>query len=196
MRWMMYRWRCEGGGDRAWCFIESVFLCSPDKGFWAYLGDDGGSTPRVTTDRGTPSPCGHYDLVTAGLRLLLRQIRVHGHCDLVTTVLHFVLRRILVHRVPVVTTTWWRRLYASCYGGSRLHALPIHYVGLGDGGSTPRVIEDPGYTLSRSTTYDLVTAVLRLVLLRIPATRSPDPLRRTWWRRFYVSRHSGSRSRW
>ena len=35
MRWMMYRWWCEGGGDRAWWVIESVFLRSPDKGFWA-----------------------------------------------------------------------------------------------------------------------------------------------------------------
>ena len=25
MRWMMYRWWCEGGGDRAWWVIESVF---------------------------------------------------------------------------------------------------------------------------------------------------------------------------
>ena len=39
MRWMMYRWWCEGGGDRAWRVIESVFLRSPDKGFWACLGD-------------------------------------------------------------------------------------------------------------------------------------------------------------
>ena len=39
MRWMMYRWWCEDGGDKAWWVIESVFLCSPDKGFWA-------STPR------------------------------------------------------------------------------------------------------------------------------------------------------
>ena len=39
MRWMMYRWWCEGGGDRAWWVIESVFLRSPDKGFWACLGD-------------------------------------------------------------------------------------------------------------------------------------------------------------
>ena len=36
---MMYRWWCEGGGDRAWWVIESVFLRSPDKGFWACLGD-------------------------------------------------------------------------------------------------------------------------------------------------------------
>ena len=32
-------WWCEGGGDRAWWVIESVFLRSPDKGFWACLGD-------------------------------------------------------------------------------------------------------------------------------------------------------------
>ena len=25
MRWMMYRWWCEGGADRAWWVIESVF---------------------------------------------------------------------------------------------------------------------------------------------------------------------------
>ena len=28
-----------GSGDRAWRFIESVFLRSPDKGFWACLGE-------------------------------------------------------------------------------------------------------------------------------------------------------------
>ena len=39
MRWMMYRWWCEGGGVRAWWVNESVFLRSPDKGFWACLGD-------------------------------------------------------------------------------------------------------------------------------------------------------------
>ena len=39
MRWMMFRWWCEGGGDRAWWVIKSVFLRSPDKGFWACLGD-------------------------------------------------------------------------------------------------------------------------------------------------------------
>ena len=39
MRWMMYRWWCEGWGDRAWWVFESVFLCSPDKGFWACPGD-------------------------------------------------------------------------------------------------------------------------------------------------------------
>ena len=39
MRWMMWRWWCEGGGDRAWWLIESVFLRSPNKGFWACLGD-------------------------------------------------------------------------------------------------------------------------------------------------------------
>ena len=36
---MMYRWWCESGGDRTWWVIESVFLRSPDKGFWACLGD-------------------------------------------------------------------------------------------------------------------------------------------------------------
>ena len=39
MRWMMYSWWCEGGGDRAWWVIETVFLRSPNKGFRAYLGD-------------------------------------------------------------------------------------------------------------------------------------------------------------
>ena len=43
---MMYRWWCEGGGDRAWCVIESVFLRSPDKGFWACLGDLPPDKPR------------------------------------------------------------------------------------------------------------------------------------------------------
>ena len=33
MRWMMYRWWCEGGGDSAWWVIQSVVLRSPDKGF-------------------------------------------------------------------------------------------------------------------------------------------------------------------
>ena len=42
MRWMMYRWWCEGRGDRAWWVIESVFFRSPDKGFWACLGDISG----------------------------------------------------------------------------------------------------------------------------------------------------------
>ena len=46
MRWMMYRWWCEGGDDRAWWVIESVFLCSPDKGFWACLGDLPPAMPR------------------------------------------------------------------------------------------------------------------------------------------------------
>ena len=46
MRWMMYRWWCEGGGDRAWWVIESVFLRSPDKGFWARLGDIPPDMPR------------------------------------------------------------------------------------------------------------------------------------------------------
>ena len=36
---MMYRWWCEGEGDRAWYVIESVFLRSLDKGFRACLGD-------------------------------------------------------------------------------------------------------------------------------------------------------------
>ena len=39
MKWMMYRWWCEDGGDRAWWVIESVFIRSPEKGFWACLGD-------------------------------------------------------------------------------------------------------------------------------------------------------------
>ena len=42
----MYRWWCEGGGDRAWWVIESVFLRSPDKGFWACLGDMPPDMPR------------------------------------------------------------------------------------------------------------------------------------------------------
>ena len=46
MRWMMYRWWCEGGGDRAWWVIESVFLRLPDKGFWACLGDIPPDMPR------------------------------------------------------------------------------------------------------------------------------------------------------
>ena len=46
MRWMMCRWWCEGGGDRAWWVIESVFLRSPDKGFWACLGDIPPDMPR------------------------------------------------------------------------------------------------------------------------------------------------------
>ena len=46
MRWMMYRWWCEGGGDRAWRVIESVFLRSFDKGFWACLGDVPQDMPR------------------------------------------------------------------------------------------------------------------------------------------------------
>ena len=40
MRWMMDRWWCEGGGDRAWWVIESVFLCSLNKGLYK-----GGYTP-------------------------------------------------------------------------------------------------------------------------------------------------------
>ena len=46
MRWMMYRWWCEGRGDRAWWVIESVFLCLPDKGFSACLGDLPPDMPR------------------------------------------------------------------------------------------------------------------------------------------------------
>ena len=46
MRCMMYRWWCEGGGDRTWWFIENVFLRSPDKGFWACLGDLPPDMPR------------------------------------------------------------------------------------------------------------------------------------------------------
>ena len=42
----MYRWWCEDGGDRAWWVIESVFLRSPDKGFWACLGDLPQDMPR------------------------------------------------------------------------------------------------------------------------------------------------------
>ena len=34
------------GGDRAWWVIESVFLRSPDKGFWACLGDIPPDMPR------------------------------------------------------------------------------------------------------------------------------------------------------
>ena len=34
------------GGDRAWWVIESVFLCSPDKGFWACVGDLSLDMPR------------------------------------------------------------------------------------------------------------------------------------------------------
>ena len=46
MRWMMYRWWCEGGGDRAWWVVGSVFIRSPDKGFWACLGDIPPDMPR------------------------------------------------------------------------------------------------------------------------------------------------------
>ena len=46
MRWMMYKRWCEGGGDRAWWVFESVFLRSPDKGFWACLGDLPPDMPR------------------------------------------------------------------------------------------------------------------------------------------------------
>ena len=43
---MMYRWCCEGGGDRALWVIKSVFLRSPDTGFWACLGDIPPDMPR------------------------------------------------------------------------------------------------------------------------------------------------------
>ena len=43
---MMYRWWCEGGGDRAWWIIKSVLLRSADKGFWACLGDLPPNMPR------------------------------------------------------------------------------------------------------------------------------------------------------
>ena len=33
------RWWCDGVSDRAWWAIESDFLHSPDKGFWACLGN-------------------------------------------------------------------------------------------------------------------------------------------------------------
>ena len=46
MRWMMYRWWCEGWGDGAWWVIESVFLRSPDKGFWVCPGDLPPDMPR------------------------------------------------------------------------------------------------------------------------------------------------------
>ena len=46
MRWMMYRWWCEGGGDRESWVIERVFFRSPDKGFWACLGDLPPNMPR------------------------------------------------------------------------------------------------------------------------------------------------------
>ena len=49
MRWMMYRWWCEGGGDKACWVIESVYLCSPNKGFWACLGDPPPDMPRRPT---------------------------------------------------------------------------------------------------------------------------------------------------
>ena len=35
----MYRCWWKGGGDRAWLVIWSVFICSPDKGFWICLWD-------------------------------------------------------------------------------------------------------------------------------------------------------------
>ena len=47
MRLMMYRWWCEGGCDKAWWVLESVFLRSPDKGFWACLGDSPTDMPRL-----------------------------------------------------------------------------------------------------------------------------------------------------
>ena len=46
MRWMVYRWWCDGGGDRAWWVIESVFFRLPDKEFWACLGDLPPDIPR------------------------------------------------------------------------------------------------------------------------------------------------------
>ena len=46
MRWMMYRWWCEGGVDRAWWAVESVFLRSPDKGFRACPRDLPPDMPR------------------------------------------------------------------------------------------------------------------------------------------------------
>ena len=46
MKWMMYSWWCEGEGDRAWWVIASVFFRSPDKGFWACLGDLPPDRPR------------------------------------------------------------------------------------------------------------------------------------------------------
>ena len=49
---MMCRWWCEGGGDRAWWVIESVFFRSPDKGFWACLGDLPQDMPRRLKLRG------------------------------------------------------------------------------------------------------------------------------------------------
>ena len=45
MRWMMYSWWCEGGGDRAWWVFESVFRRSPDKG--SYKGDKGDIPPDM-----------------------------------------------------------------------------------------------------------------------------------------------------
>ena len=42
----MYGWWSEDGGDKAWWVIESVFLGSPDKGFWACLGDQPPDIPR------------------------------------------------------------------------------------------------------------------------------------------------------
>ena len=39
-------WWCEGGGDRAWLVIDSVFLCTPVKGFWACLGNLPPHLPR------------------------------------------------------------------------------------------------------------------------------------------------------
>ena len=46
IRWLMYRWWCEGGGDRTWWVIESVFLRSPGKEFWACLWDLPPDMPR------------------------------------------------------------------------------------------------------------------------------------------------------
>ena len=46
MRWNDVQMMMWGWGDRAWWVIESVFLCSPDKGFWACLGDITPDMPR------------------------------------------------------------------------------------------------------------------------------------------------------
>ena len=74
MRWMMYRWWCEGGGDRAWLVIESVLFRSSDTPRHAQTGfavqfnaetqlsyhqlSSGRIVPRVTIGRVTPFiPC-------------------------------------------------------------------------------------------------------------------------------------------
>ena len=43
---MLLHYSTPGGGDREWWVIESVFLRSPDKGFWACLGDLPPDMPR------------------------------------------------------------------------------------------------------------------------------------------------------